>query len=115
MVPSDAERIILCAWTGEHTEPSAETVLDADWPLVQLAQSLAAHPRPVQLVLVTAGATWGQPGVDSRVDLQQATLAIRAHVPLEVLSDTIQPFPSFSGIYGPALVHLFRRPVRKPG
>ena len=31
--------------------------------------------------------------------LQQATLAIRAHVPLDVLSDTIQPFPSFSGIY----------------
>jgi pyruvate/2-oxoglutarate dehydrogenase complex dihydrolipoamide dehydrogenase (E3) component len=31
--------------------------------------------------------------------LQQATLAIRAHVPLEVLDDTIQPFPSFSGIY----------------
>jgi NAD(P)-dependent dehydrogenase (short-subunit alcohol dehydrogenase family) len=28
--------------------------------------------------------------------LQQATLAIRARVPLEVLSDTIQPFPSFS-------------------
>jgi pyruvate/2-oxoglutarate dehydrogenase complex dihydrolipoamide dehydrogenase (E3) component len=35
--------------------------------------------------------------------LQQATLAIRAHVPLEVLSDTIQPFPSFSGIYNAAL------------
>ena len=31
--------------------------------------------------------------------LQQATLAIRAHVPLDVLSDTIQPFPTFSGIY----------------
>ncbi len=31
--------------------------------------------------------------------LQQATLAIRARVPLEVLSDTIQPFPSFSSIY----------------
>jgi dihydrolipoamide dehydrogenase len=38
--------------------------------------------------------------------LQQATLAIRAHVPLEVLSDTIQPFPSFSGIYEPALMAL---------
>jgi dihydrolipoamide dehydrogenase len=37
---------------------------------------------------------------------QQATLAIRAHVPLEVLSDTIQPFPSFSGIYEPALMAL---------
>jgi phytoene dehydrogenase-like protein len=36
----------------------------------------------------------------------QATLAIRAHVPLEVLSDTIQPFPSFSGIYDAALMAL---------
>ncbi len=38
--------------------------------------------------------------------MQQATLAIRAHVPLEVLSDTIQPFPSFSGIYDTALTEL---------
>jgi pyruvate/2-oxoglutarate dehydrogenase complex dihydrolipoamide dehydrogenase (E3) component len=38
--------------------------------------------------------------------LQQATLAIRAHIPLEVLSDTIQPFPSFSGIYSAALMAL---------
>jgi dihydrolipoamide dehydrogenase len=38
--------------------------------------------------------------------LQQATLAIRAHVPIEVLSDTIQPFPSFSGIYDAALLAL---------
>jgi dihydrolipoamide dehydrogenase len=38
--------------------------------------------------------------------LQQATLAIRARVPLEVLTDTIQPFPSFSGIYAEALKAL---------
>ena len=38
--------------------------------------------------------------------MQQATLAIRAHVPLDVLSDTIQPFPSFSGIYDAALKAL---------
>ena len=38
--------------------------------------------------------------------LQQATLAIRARVPVDVLADTIQPFPSFSGIYGPALADL---------
>jgi dihydrolipoamide dehydrogenase len=38
--------------------------------------------------------------------LQQATLAVRAHVPVEVLSDTIQPFPSFSGIYDAALKAL---------
>jgi len=38
--------------------------------------------------------------------LQQATLAIRARVPVEVLGDTIQPFPSFSGIYAEALKML---------
>jgi pyruvate/2-oxoglutarate dehydrogenase complex dihydrolipoamide dehydrogenase (E3) component len=40
--------------------------------------------------------------------LQQATLAIRAHVPLEVLVDTIQPFPTFSEVYGFALTALRR-------
>ena len=38
--------------------------------------------------------------------LQQATLAIRAGVPLEVLRDTIQPFPTFSEIYVAALKAL---------
>ena len=38
--------------------------------------------------------------------LQQATLAIRARVPLEVLDDTIQPFPTFSEIYIAALKAL---------
>jgi dihydrolipoamide dehydrogenase len=40
--------------------------------------------------------------------LQQATLAIRARVPLEVLRDTIQPFPTFSEIYLDALKALHR-------
>ncbi len=38
--------------------------------------------------------------------LQQATLAIRAHIPLDVLADTIQPFPTFSEIYIAALKAL---------
>ncbi|TQS41906.1 dihydrolipoyl dehydrogenase family protein [Cryptosporangium phraense] len=38
--------------------------------------------------------------------LQQATLAIRARVPLDVLRDTIQPFPTFSEIYVGALLAL---------
>jgi pyruvate/2-oxoglutarate dehydrogenase complex dihydrolipoamide dehydrogenase (E3) component len=46
--------------------------------------------------------------------LQQATLAIRAHVPLDVLADTIQPFPSFSGIYGPAVMALRMDVAEKP-
>jgi len=40
--------------------------------------------------------------------LQQATLAIRARVPLDVLLDTIQPFPTFSEIYLGALLDLSR-------
>jgi dihydrolipoamide dehydrogenase len=40
--------------------------------------------------------------------LQQATLAIRARVPIGVLRDTIQPFPTFSEIYVAALKALSR-------
>src|SRR5262249_48854877 len=38
--------------------------------------------------------------------IQQATLAIRARVPLDILRDTIQPFPTFSEIYVAALKAL---------
>jgi dihydrolipoamide dehydrogenase len=38
--------------------------------------------------------------------LQQATLAIRARVPLDILRDVIQPFPTFSEIYVDALKSL---------
>jgi pyruvate/2-oxoglutarate dehydrogenase complex dihydrolipoamide dehydrogenase (E3) component len=46
--------------------------------------------------------------------LQQATLAIRARVPLDVLRDTIQPFPSFSEIYATALKALRREITGAP-
>jgi pyruvate/2-oxoglutarate dehydrogenase complex dihydrolipoamide dehydrogenase (E3) component len=46
--------------------------------------------------------------------LQQATLAIRAHVPLDVLRDTIQPFPTFSEIYNDALKALHAEIARQP-
>ena len=38
--------------------------------------------------------------------LQQATLAIRARVPLDVMRDTIQPFPTFSESFLFALEEL---------
>src|SRR3954454_17340996 len=41
--------------------------------------------------------------------LGQATLAIRARVPLDVLLDTIQPFPTFSEVYLHAMVELCAR------
>jgi dihydrolipoamide dehydrogenase len=42
--------------------------------------------------------------------LQQATLAVRARIPLDVLRDTIQPFPTFSEIFVPAL-HALRAQI----
>jgi len=43
--------------------------------------------------------------------LQQATLAIRGRVPLDVLRDTIQPFPTFSEVYVAALKALRKEVV----
>lgn len=45
--------------------------------------------------------------------LQQATLAIRARIPLDVLRDTIQPFPTFSEIYLSALKTLHRAVIER--
>jgi dihydrolipoamide dehydrogenase len=45
--------------------------------------------------------------------LQQATLAIRAQIPLDVMGDTIQPFPTFSEIFSLALGSL-RASIRQP-
>jgi dihydrolipoamide dehydrogenase len=42
--------------------------------------------------------------------LQQATLAVRARVPLDVLRDTIQPFPTFSEVFVDAL-HALRAQI----
>jgi dihydrolipoamide dehydrogenase len=39
--------------------------------------------------------------------LQQATLAIRARIPLDVVRDTIQPFPTFSEIFISAMTVLW--------
>ena len=41
--------------------------------------------------------------------MQQVTLAIRAMVPLGVLRDTIQPFPSFSEIFAAVLKVLAQK------
>ncbi|MEJ7749842.1 MAG: NAD(P)/FAD-dependent oxidoreductase [Thermoleophilaceae bacterium] len=47
-------------------------------------------------------------GPDAGEWLQQATLAIRAKVPLGVMVDTIQPFPTFSEIFLNVLTELER-------
>jgi pyruvate/2-oxoglutarate dehydrogenase complex dihydrolipoamide dehydrogenase (E3) component len=50
-------------------------------------------------------------GPDAGEWLQQATVAIRAKVPLEVMNDVIQPFPTFSEIFLFALTELGAKSV----
>jgi hypothetical protein len=45
-------------------------------------------------------------GPEAGERIQQATLAISARIPLDVLRDTIQPFPSFSEMHAAALKTL---------
>jgi dihydrolipoamide dehydrogenase len=90
-----------CAAVG-----AAEGLFSETTPLAEVAKTetytraYAASPGFLTLVsdgerLTGASAV----GPEAGEWLQQATLAIRARVPLDVLRDTIQPFPTFSEIF----------------
>ncbi|MBY8882810.1 dihydrolipoyl dehydrogenase family protein [Actinacidiphila acidipaludis] len=102
-----------------YTDPQAASVgaveapLSATVPISQVAKT-AAYTRayaddPGYLTLLSDGRVLTGAhalGQEAGEWLQQATLAIRARVPLEVLRDTIQPFPTFSEIYVAAITSL---------
>ncbi|HKG52182.1 MAG TPA: NAD(P)/FAD-dependent oxidoreductase [Actinomycetales bacterium] len=101
------------------TDPSAAAVGALDGPVtvtVPLAgvARTATYTRtydsePGFMTLISDGTrlTGGYAlGPESGEWLQQATLAIRARVPLEVLNDVIQPFPTFSEVFLNALLEL---------
>ena len=101
------------------TDPQAAAVGDLSGPLIATAP-LSEVPRtatytrayaesPGFMTLVSDGERLTGAyalGPDAGEWLQQATLAIRAQVPLEVMNDTIQPFPTFSEIFLHALEAL---------
>jgi pyruvate/2-oxoglutarate dehydrogenase complex dihydrolipoamide dehydrogenase (E3) component len=104
------------------TDPQVAAVGEADGPVtatIPLAQvprtstyTRAYDERPGFLTLVSDGETLTGAyaiGPEAGEWLQQATLAIRARVPLDVLRDTIQPFPTFSEAFLYALEELFSR------
>jgi len=108
------------------TYPQAASVGDPDGPLTATAAlkdvpKTATYTRdyendPGFMTLVSDGERLVGAyalGPEAGEWLQQATLAIRARVPLEVIQDTIQPFPTFSEIFVDALAELgARAPVR---
>jgi pyruvate/2-oxoglutarate dehydrogenase complex dihydrolipoamide dehydrogenase (E3) component len=101
------------------TDPQAAAVgaadgeLTATVPLAEVARTAtytrAYEERPGFLTLISDGERLTGAyalGPDAGEWLQQATLAIRARVPLEILDDTIQPFPTFSEGFLHALTEL---------
>ena len=104
------------------TDPQAAAVGDAEgrsrrpsrWPSVPRTATYTRDydERPGFMTLVSDGERITGAyavGPEAGEWLQQATLAIRARVPLEVMEDTIQPFPTFSEIFLHALLELRAR------
>jgi pyruvate/2-oxoglutarate dehydrogenase complex dihydrolipoamide dehydrogenase (E3) component len=100
------------------TDPQAASVGEADGPVTGTV-SMASVPRTSTytrayenkgfMTLVSDGEriTGAHAlGPEAGEWLQQATLAIRAAVPLDVMADTIQPFPAFSEAFLYALQEL---------
>jgi pyruvate/2-oxoglutarate dehydrogenase complex dihydrolipoamide dehydrogenase (E3) component len=102
-----------------YTDPQAasvgatEAAFSATAPISEVAK-MATYTRAYAqsngfLTLLSDGQTLtgaSALGPEAGEWLQQATLAIRARVPLHVLRDVIQPFPTFSEIYVAALKAL---------
>jgi dihydrolipoamide dehydrogenase len=104
------------------THPQAAAVGEPDGP-VTATISLSSVPKtatylrawdehPGFLTLISDGdvltGAYGL-GPEAGEWMQQATVAIRARVPLAVLNDTIQPFPTFSEAFHFALAELTTR------
>jgi pyruvate/2-oxoglutarate dehydrogenase complex dihydrolipoamide dehydrogenase (E3) component len=96
------------AAVGESSGPHTATVQLANVPRTA-TYTRAYADKPGFLTLVSDGERLTGAyalGPEAGEWLQQATLAIRARVPLEVLHDTIQPFPTFSEGFLFALLEL---------
>ncbi len=95
-----------------YTDPQAasvgatEAAFSATLPLSEIAKTATYTHASAQshgfLTLLSDGVVLTGAhalGPEAGEWLQQATLAIRAKVPVELLRDTIQPFPTFSELY----------------
>jgi pyruvate/2-oxoglutarate dehydrogenase complex dihydrolipoamide dehydrogenase (E3) component len=96
------------ASVGEGDGPFTATIDLADVPRTA-TYTRAYDEKPGFLTLISDGERLTGAyalGPEAGEWLQQATVAIRAKVPLDVLHDTIQPFPTFSEAFLDALQKL---------
>ena len=92
---------------GATEGPRSGTAAISGVPRAFTYEQTPEHPGFLTLISDGAVLTGAHAvGPEAGEWIGQATLAIRARVPLEVLRDTIQPFPTFSEIYSHALDDL---------
>ena len=109
VVFSDPQAAAVGATEGEHT---ATVAMSAVPRTATYTRAYAEHPGFLTLVSDGERLTGAYAlGPEAGEWLQQATLAIRAQVPLAVMRDTIQPFPTFSEAFVEALAGLAARPA----
>jgi pyruvate/2-oxoglutarate dehydrogenase complex dihydrolipoamide dehydrogenase (E3) component len=99
------------AAVGEMDGPVTATVPLAEVPRTA-TYTRAYDTKPAFMTLVSDGERLTgayAAGPEAGEWLQQATVAIRARVPLEVMHDVIQPFPTFSEAFLHALLALEAR------
>ena len=96
------------AVVGEPEGPLTSTVSISAVPRTSTyTREYASHPGFMTLVSDGERITGAYAlGPEAGEWLQQATVAIRARVPLEVMRDVIQPFPTFSEAFLPTLEDL---------
>ncbi|MDQ3680781.1 MAG: NAD(P)/FAD-dependent oxidoreductase [Actinomycetota bacterium] len=100
--------------TAAHAEQEGLDAVTATMELGQTARSASEGESRGRLVLVAdreRGVLIGASALGGAADewIGEAVLAIRAEIPLSVLTDVVHPFPTFSEVYEPPLRELASR------
>jgi pyruvate/2-oxoglutarate dehydrogenase complex dihydrolipoamide dehydrogenase (E3) component len=107
VVFTDPQAAAVGASDGERT---ATVAMSAVARTATYTRAYATHPGFLTLVADGDRLTGAYAlGPEAGEWLQQATLAVRAGVPLSIMRDTIQPFPTFSEAFVEAVAQLTSR------
>ena len=105
--------VVAVGMTAERARAAGHDVVTASFPLGDTARAFVLGATEGVLVLVAdrrervlLGAAAAGPHIEEM--LGEATLAIRARIPIDTLADLVHPFPTYSEAFEPALHELLK-------